>query len=740
MNQLPRFDPHLRETSVRDHYDGVAQSAIKMILRRRRLIGVALVVGFVMGIAGLILIKKTYTADALIQLTFSRDEQTRTGSSAQSTGTAVEASALVESEARLLRSRAVARRVVARLNLAADPEFAPATPFILRFESWLPDNLRTIRPWQTPSSDQTFREDLIAHALLQGLSVTNDIRSYIIGVSYASADPERSAKIVNAFLDEYISNNMETGVRAAQRTSDWVASQIRQTRASLDIAESAVNAYRRQSGFLELSTDGGMPQQQLQNLSARLDAATALRLAEEARVAHAKEVFVAGGVPSAEDLAGAPVIRELLENREKQRRELVELALNGPKHPGLSRARSALDDTETRLHAEIEGAIKELDGRLRSAADAEAALAAHIRQTKDTAIDFKKRETQLKSLQLDATSLRDRLKVLTESYAQAIAAAGLASTSAQVVMRAEAIPLPSGPNPVVIFAVAMLGATAIGIGGAYLLENRHDGLRSEAELSAETQTPCLGMIPDQPKRPKPSDKRLFEEAIRFLAASIDVQTAAAFGRVLLITSSVAKEGKSDVGRALATEAARNGGRALIVDVASRSTEETGTLSLPLDAAVSDPDAFLRDFADDPVVRLAAPRWIASDDLTCMRLAAFIERVRSSFEIIILEAPPVLQSLDFLPLARLADLVVHLARWGTTPRETIAAAFKRFDSLSVRVCGTLMTHVDPATNQGAGRRGRGASSWDRRDSAAKGPFLGSIRSAMKRTRASQLLKH
>ena len=691
MNQLPRFGAHLRDTSVRDHYESTAQSLLTLLWRRRGLILTALLAGLVLGIAGLILIRKTYTADALVQLTFNRDDQARTGAAAPSAGPTVEAASLVESEARVLKSRAVARRVVARLNLVGDPDFSPSLPLVMRAETWLLNGGDGV----DALADPKLREDLIAQALARNLAVTNDARSYIIGVSYTSPSPERSAKIVNAFIDEYINNTMEAGVRGARRTSDWIAQQIRQTRIALDAAEASVNAYRRQSGYLESSADGAIPQQQqLQTLSERLDAATMARLTEEARVAHAKEVVAGGGVPSAEDLVGAPVIQSLIENREKQRRELAELTLNGPKHPGLARARAALDDTEARLRAEIEGAITQLDGRAKAAAEAEAALAAHIEEIKGAAIDSKKRETKLKGLQLDATSLRDRLKILTESYAQAVAAAGLASTNAQVVMRAESIPIPSGPNPVVILAVALLGAAAFGVGAALLLDGRRKGFRSDADLAAETQTPCLGTIPDLPASADPSDRHLFDEAIRFVSASLDVQTGLRTGRILLLTSSVANEGKSAIGQALAEQAAKRNDRVLVIDVASRQGKGSAIRTQALSEALDDPDAVLAGAAPGSITRLAAPRWVVSDTGNAARLADFVSRAKASFDLIVLEVPPVLSSLDFLPLAKLAEQVIHLVRSGTTPRACVSAALKRFDSLSVRLCGTLMTHVDP----------------------------------------------
>ncbi|GJE18446.1 GumC family protein [Methylobacterium marchantiae] len=705
MNQVPRFDSLLRENVVRHHYEGVAFGAAKVVWRRRLLILSMMAAGLLGGLVALALLPRTYTADAIVQLDFGRDEQGRGTSSFQSTGPTLDAAAIVESEARLLRSRAIARRVVEHLNLAENPAFTPVIPTFTRLMTWLstktPEAEISENGETSIAQARALRGDLVALDLLRNLTVTNDTRAYLITVAYTSPDAARSAIIANAFTDEYLRNRMEAGLATAQRTSEWIGVQIQGTRAALESAEAGVNAYRRQSGFLEVGAEGtDLRQQQLQDLTARLDAATANRLAEEGRLSRSREVFAAGNVPSAQDLAGAPLIQRLLEARETAQRDFSDLSRNGPKHPGLARARATLDETQARLRTEVDRAIANLEGDAKTAAEAESALATRIQQIKDAVIDSKKRESQLRSLQRDASSLRDRLKLLTDSHAQAIAAAGLKSASAQVVMQAEAPPVPTGPNPVFVLGLALFGSAGAGLGLSFLIESRKTGFTSDLDLAAETQLACLGMLPVRNARPRLGETRMSDEAVGLIGAGIEARGMTAVSRVVLVTSSVPGEGKTEFIDALAAAAGKKGRRTLIIDASSGRTSKDPNVSASRSRCLADilaggePAAFLAGIAAEPVVRVSAPTGVTAAELDAEgRLTALVAAARTTHDLVLLECPPVLLALDVVPLARCADTVVHVVGWNRTPRRTVMAALHRLDTLSITPSGTVLTRVD-----------------------------------------------
>jgi uncharacterized protein involved in exopolysaccharide biosynthesis len=100
----------------------------------------------------------------------------------------------IQTEVYLIRSDDIAERVVTRLDLAKDPNFAKSL-------------------LDRPASPNSSPNRLIAAELLKNLDVSNDTRSMLIRISYTSTSPEQSARIANAFAEEYFRTRAELAAR-----------------------------------------------------------------------------------------------------------------------------------------------------------------------------------------------------------------------------------------------------------------------------------------------------------------------------------------------------------------------------------------------------------------------------------------------------------------------------------------------------------------------------------------------
>lgn len=184
-------------------YEAVAFDTLRALWRNRLLIASFVAAGLVLAVLGILVVERRYSADAVIQLDFAREDPARkTPPSA-----AMDAAILVEGEARLIRSAALARRVVTRLKLDEDPGYASLGLFA-RFLSVL----------RAPAAGapSPSKIDLAARRLAQQLTVTNDNRSYLINISIMSNSPEWSAKLANAFAVEYLNDRVIQRLREAE--------------------------------------------------------------------------------------------------------------------------------------------------------------------------------------------------------------------------------------------------------------------------------------------------------------------------------------------------------------------------------------------------------------------------------------------------------------------------------------------------------------------------------------------
>jgi capsular polysaccharide biosynthesis protein len=188
------------------YYEKVAHDTLRILWRRRLLIAATLVAGFLLGSIAVVLIGPRYTGVATIQLNFSREEPAA-GTKIQSIAL-MDPVTLVDSAADVIRSRATASAVVARLGLDKDPGFARESTSLRLLSS-----ARTALGLDgaTPSP-----RDLAVKELMGKVTVTNQPRSYLISIAVTTGDPERAAVLANAVALEYLRGQITQQLTEAQ--------------------------------------------------------------------------------------------------------------------------------------------------------------------------------------------------------------------------------------------------------------------------------------------------------------------------------------------------------------------------------------------------------------------------------------------------------------------------------------------------------------------------------------------
>jgi Mrp family chromosome partitioning ATPase len=78
------------------------------------------------------------------------------------------------------------------------------------------------------------------------------------------------------------------------------------------------------------------------------------------------------------------------------------------------------------------------------------------------------------------------------------------------------------------------------------------------------------------------------------------------------------------------------------------------------------------------------------------MAELMARLRTDFDAIVIDTPPVLRVADARILSRLVDAVVLVFRAGHTTRDAAASAVNVFDADGVPVLGTVLNDWDPRT--------------------------------------------
>jgi len=193
----------------------------------------------------------------------------------------------------------------------------------------------------------------------------------------------------------------------------------------------------------------------------------------------------------------------------------------------------------------------------------------------------------------------------------------------------------------------------------------------------------------------------FVEAINTVRGALQMSDVAGRPKVVLITSALPDEGKTFFSVALARSVARAGGRSLLVDCDLRRPGVATTIGMTPQEGVgglvpgqSVTALVQRDEATKlDVITAAGARDNVQDIVSSEALRALVNEARAHYDIIVLDAPPVLAVVDARVLSLMADATVMVVRWRRTPRVLVLQALKQLRVYGAKVAGVVITQAN-----------------------------------------------
>ncbi|MCK9930944.1 polysaccharide biosynthesis tyrosine autokinase [Frankia sp. Mgl5] len=280
---------------------------------------------------------------------------------------------------------------------------------------------------------------------------------------------------------------------------------------------------------------------------------------------------------------------------------------------------------------------------------------------------------------------------------------------------------PVSPQPVRNIALGVLLGLLISIGAAFLRHRLDTSVTGEADANSVTGLPNLAMINydsssgrrpliihADPHSPRAESFRQLRTNLQF----VDVDTAP---RSILVSSSVPGEGKTTTVCNIAITLAQGGARVCLVegDLRRPSFGEylgiesaAGLTSVLIGAA--DLDDVLQPWGEGRVgdgrVEVLPSGPIPpnpSELLGSRNMSDLIEVLHSRFDIVLIDAPPLLPVTDAAVLATRVDGALLVARVGRTRREQLRRAAEALRAVDARIIGTVLNMV-PAKGYYYGR--------------------------------------
>ena len=500
------------------------------------------------------------------------------------------------------------------------------------------------------------------------MNAFKDSHSRMVGITYISTDPAFAAAVATRSMELYLATLRDRDLTDRKDALRSLRDRIPLVRAELVRADAALQSYRIQHGLSE-ANGRDMVDQQLVDLNRQLAVARSGLAERQAR-------------PS-----------PLSVDQKTNQNEMAQ-------------------DSST-----LETRARQLERR--------------IAVLRDASTEMRESEAQLSEMQRETTALGQ----LYESLVQRRKAI-LQETSVQPYVRVlslASIPnLPSSLNPLLFIppaiVLALIGAGLL----AVLIERLDATLRTERDVTDALGIPCIGIIPQLTRKKKrsffkmlwredwdriatrvwkeltnaiqvrfrwrdssrsstslrphqliPRDAR-YTEAIRsVVAAALQLTNPKKSPKTLLVTSSVAGEGKTTLAISFAVYAARIQCRVLLIDLSFRAPSIARELREPAEGGILqirqgrtlteliraapglgfDYLPLSRDSAD-PVAALASEQ-----------VPELLRQLEGSYDCVVIDSAPILNATETRLLASMVDKVLFAVKWGSTRREVAQNALE-----------------------------------------------------------------
>lgn len=589
-----------------------------------------------------------------------------------------------------------------------------------------------------PDSELT---QIAAGMVAGGLDVKRVGLSYLVSISFTSGRPDLAAKIANAAGDAYVIAEMDARFKSLSQASNWLQERYQALKEQATAADRAVIDFKTKHNIV---TAGGklLDEQQLSEMNARLSGAHAKTADALARLNQIEAVLredeASGGTDATvTDALNNPIITGL----RKQYLDLINREADWSKRFGKNhlavvnlrnQARDVRNSTIEELKRIHESYKSDLEIARQNEAELQKQVSGIVAQIPNDA------QVTLRGLESRAQTLRTFTDNFLLTYNEAVQQQTSPIPETRVVSYA-AYAGKSFPSTGRVLILSLFGGLALGVALGTLRELMDGAFRTARQAQSALRLECISVVPlvnCQPSfmrrlLPGPNRRDLvtdprnqqitvrgsnlfrmvsndpfsqFAEAIRAIKLAADISISTAKCKVIGLTSSLPKEGKSTIAAALAAQIAQVGCRAILVDGDLRNPALSRSLAGDAPAGLLDVLAGRQLLENvvckDPITGMAFLPTVnayavpnTDQILSSDAMKQLFELLKSQYEYIIVDLSPLAPIIDVRATTDLIDAYVFVVEWGTTRVETVQQTLQQCGRVYSNMLGFVLNKVN-----------------------------------------------
>jgi succinoglycan biosynthesis transport protein ExoP len=602
---------------------------------------------------------------------------------------------------------------------------------------------------------------LEAPVILKNLKVTRPPNTYLLLISYRSPNRQLASDVTNAIALSYLAHTYRIRYNATASLGDFMERQLEQLKAKMERSSAALGQFERELNVINPEEKTSILTSRLLQLNTEFTNAQADRVRKEAAYNSVKDGTLAAAQVSSQGEALKKLTEALDEAQQKFAEAKTHYGLNHPEYKKaesrVNQIQAQIDDTQTSIGERVEVEYHQAQNRevmlesavtetkaefdrlnahsfeyqtLKRDADGDKSLYDElVRKIREAGINASFQNSSIRVADEARPGLkpvfpRTWLNVLLAFLFATFFGVGAAVLSDVLdntirdpdqvarLLNTDVI----GSLPAVkdwrrrlspIHSIGAINGTAIeggtAINGHVLNGNGH---RTGIAKVAQAGSSVTAIV----KAAENGDQALsnYEEAIRTLRNSILLTDFERRLRSVLLTSASPSEGKYTVAAHLAATHAGQRKRTLLIDGDLRRPSVHRLFQVPNSVGLS--NVLLKQIAwTDAVIRMddppgldilpAGPATRRASDLIGAGLAELIEEATREYDLVVLDAPPLLGFAEPLQMATAVDGVIVVARAGDTSRKALSTVVTTLARLRANLVGVVLNEVHREVSAG-----------------------------------------